>query len=228
MTQIKNIARFTTPVKLPVFSTTQDLKENSPVKKKTLPEILVRLNEERHATKETMLDFIELVLSESEQPLTVIELATKISNDLERVYDPNPVRLFLKELQASGRVSCRIETNKERTVRAAGKKVRNLNAMLWWAPAGRVPERTVTEAVPGVVLTDESGRKPGKKNKTLPSADTSPLAAPATITAGNPIIDYVVEKLVAERTAGLQEELARTKAELESIKELIRSAVNKA
>lgn len=228
MTQIKNIARFTTPVKLPIFSTTQDTKENSPVKKKTLPEILVKLNEERHATKETMLDFIELVLTESEQPLTVNELTTKVSADLDRVYDPNPIRLFLKELEAAGRVSSRVETNKERSVRAAGKKVRNLNAALWWAPAGEVPERTVTEAVPGVILTDESGRKPGKKiSKLLKVKSITPVETPA-IAVENPIIDYVVEKLVAERTAGLQEELARTKAELESIKELIRSAVNKA
>ena len=228
MTQIKNIARFTTPVKLPVFSATQNLNESSPVKKKTLPEFLVKLNEERHATKETMLDFIEMTLEESEQPLTVNELTTKISNDLEKAYDPNSIRLFLKELEASRRVSSRVETNKERTVRAGGKKVRNLNASLWWAPAGEVPERTVTEAVPGVILTDESGRKPGGKNNKIFTKTPPVETMTPAITAGNPIIDYVVEKLVAERTAGLQEELAKTKAELDTLKEIIRSAVNKA
>ena len=221
MAKISQIARFTTPVKL-------ELPKIAPVKKKTLPEILVKLNEERHATKETLLEFIELVLTESNQPLTITELTTKISQDLDKKYDPNSIRLLVKELHEQGKVSCRIESTDERRIRANGKKVRNLVATLWWAPAGEVPQRTVTEAVPGVILTDESGRKQGTPNKLLrntpprfgedtPALEGSPLS--------NPIVDYLVEKLVSERTAQLQEELARTKVELEDLKKLIRSAL---
>ena len=43
--------------------------------------------------------------------------------------------------------------------------------------------------------------------------------------AANPIVDYLVEKLVRERTVAIQEELAQTKAELEDLKKLIRSAL---
>ena len=221
MAKISQIARFTTPVKL-------ELPENTPVKKRTLPEILVKINEERHATKETLLEYIELVLIESDQPLTVIELAAKVSQDLGKRYDPNTIRLLVKELKEAGKVSFRIESTDERRIRANGKKVRNLVATLWWAPAGEVPQRTVTEAVPGVILTDESGRKQGTPNKLLrntpprfgedtPALEGSPLS--------NPIVDYLVEKLVSERTAQLQEELARTKVELEDLKKLIRSAL---
>ena len=219
MAKISQIARFTTPVKL-------ELPKIAPVKKKTLPEILVKLNEERHATKETLLEFIELVLTESNQPLTITELTTKISQDLDKKYDPNSIRLLVKELQEQGKVSCRIESTDERRIRANGKKVRNLVATLWWAPAGEVPQRTVTEAVPGVVLTDESGRKQGTPNSKLKKIFPKAKDAPETIMpAANPIVDYLVEKLVRERTVAIQEELAQTKAELEDLKKLIRSAL---
>ena len=219
MAKISQIARFTTPVKL-------ELPKIAPVKKKTLPEILVKLNEERHATKETLLEFIELVLTESNQPLTITELTTKISQDLDKKYDPNSIRLLVKELHEQGKVSCRIESTDERRIRANGKKVRNLVATLWWAPAGEVPQRTVTEAVPGVVLTDESGRKQGTPNSKLKKIFPKAKDAPETIMpAANPIVDYLVEKLVRERTVAIQEELAQTKAELEDLKKLIRSAL---
>lgn len=198
------------------------------MKKKTLPEILVKLNEERHATKETLLEFIELTLTESQQPLTITELATKISQDLEKRYDPNTIRLLVKELHEQGKVSSRIESTDERRIRANGKKVRNLVATLWWAPVGEVPQRTITEAVPGVILTDESGRKQGvssKKIKTMPSF-VSDRETPETPTPlSNPIVDYLVEKLVEQRTAALKEELAQTKAELEDLKKIIRLAI---
>ena len=219
MAKISQIARFTTPVKL-------ELPENAPVKKRTLPEILVKINEERHATKETLLEYIELVLIESDQPLTVIELAAKVSQDLGKRYDPNTIRLLVKELKEAGKVSFRIESVDERRVRANGKKVRNLVATLWWAPAGEVPQRTVTEAVPGVVLTDESGRKQGTPNSKLKKIFPKTKDAPeTTIPVANPVVDYLVEKLVRERTVAIQEELAQTKAELEDLKKLIRSAL---
>lgn len=229
MPKIGQIARFTSPVTTPILSSTNlETNETTPVKKKTLPEILVKLNEERHATKETLLEFIELTLIESEQPLTIIELATKISNDLGRHYDPNTVRLLVKELRDAKKVSARIESTDERRIRANGKKVRNLVATLWWAPAGEVPRRTVTEAVPGVILTDESGRKRGSTGarKNLKDMFPNPSAAGENpLSAPNPIVDYLVEKLVAERTAALQEELNKKNAELEDLKKLIRLAV---
>lgn len=219
MPKISQIARFTTPV--PMFTQKTEMTPNSD-KKKTLPDVLARLNEERHATREVFLELIELALVESEQPLTVVELTAKLSNELNKKFDANVIRLLLKELETAGKVSHRVESNKERTVRAAGKKVRNLNAALWWAPAGEVPERTVTEAVPGIILTDESGRKAGSIFKSKKHTVVEPEAASPM---NNPIVDYLVEKLVEQRTQALQEELTKTKEELEALKSIIRSAV---
>ena len=58
---------------------------------------------------------------------------------------------------------------------------------------------------------------PPRFGEDTPALEGSPLS--------NPIVDYLVEKLVSERTAQLQEELARTKVELEDLKKLIRSAL---
>lgn len=240
MPKIGQIARFTTPVKLPVFSSTNlETNETTPVKNKTLPEILKKLNEERHATRETLLEYVELVLTELDQPVTTYELSVKLSNDLGKKYDPNSVRLLLKDLLLMKKVAYRVESSDERRVRADGKKVRNLVATLWWAPFGEVPARTVCEVVPGVILTDESGKKPGSivKHKNITKkifldrenaeavASDTPSSLDAGSLSGNTVVSYLVDRLVEERSAGLRQELEDTKAELEALKKIIRSAV---
>jgi hypothetical protein len=97
--------------------------------------------------------------------------------------------------------------------------------MLWWAPAGEVPERTITEAVPGIILTDTSGRKPGVRNSKNRKIVKQEITQSNEELSKSPVIDYLIEKLVTERTSSLQEELAATKAELELLQRKIRNLV---
>lgn len=211
MPKVKHIARFTTPVKLPVFS--QATESSKPVSTHKLPDRLIELNKQRLENRKTLLDLIELALIESDQPLTVNELAGRLSQELKKEFDPNTLRVILKELVAENRVSTRVETSAERSIRAGGGKVRALHAMLYWSPPGDVPPRTVTEAVSGVVLNDKSGRLPGTKTKK--KAEDLP--------ANNEVIDLLIERIVAERTADLTRRLEAAESTLEKIRAIVKS-----
>lgn len=224
MPKIKHIARFTTPVDVtvtqPILQATNE-RETTPIRRK-LPEKLRSHIEQLQKDHELLLDLVALILEESEQPLTVVEITRLIEIKLNKTIDSNSVRVYLQKLGDANRVSCRIETSQERSVRAAGSKVRALHATLWWAPAGEVPERTITEAVPGIILSDKSGRQPGSKNKK--SVELVEVVSEEQISK-NPVIDYLIDKIVSERTSSLQEELAATKSELERLQRKIRNLV---
>jgi len=227
MPKIKHIARFTTPVELsssqPILQATNE-QETTPIRR-SLPEKLRRHIEQAKSDKVLLVDLIAIILEESTQPLTTIEITKLIETKLGKSLDVNQVRLYLLELNKQGRISNRAETQKERVVRANGLKVRALQAILWWAPAGEVPERTITEAVPGIILTDTSGRKPGVRNSKNRKIIKQEITQSNEELSKSPVIDYLIEKLVAERTSSLQEELAATKAELNLLQRKIRNLV---
>lgn len=221
MPKVRHIARFT-PLQQKnkeILQATNE-KETTPVR--TIPDKLRARIEELRKDHVLLLDLIALSLEEASQPLTVIEATALIEQKLNKQIDPNTVRVYLQELETAGRVSSRTETSQERLVRAGGQKARALYAKLWWAPAGEVPERTITEAVPGVLLVDVSGRpsKPRRRKE-----EPVELVDVSEISSKNPVIDYLIEKIVAERTSSLQEELAATKSELERLQRKIRSLV---
>lgn len=195
---------------------------------KKLPDKLRQIVDRRTEEHNTLVDLIALLLEESTQPLSVVEVASLIEQKLGKATDPNLARIYLQQLEKQGRVSHRVETTKERQIRANNQKVRALHAQLWWAPAGEVPERTVTEAVPGVVLTDTSGRKPGTSNKSKSSKKDRSVELveidPATVST-NPVIDYLVNKLVEERTRVIVDELNTTKEELDRLRKKLKSIV---
>lgn len=221
MPKVRHIARFT-PLQQKnkeILQATNE-KETTPVR--TIPDKLRTRIEELRKDHALLLDLIALSLEENTQPLTVIEVTALIEQKLNKRIDPNTVRVYLQELHTAGRVSSRTETSQERVVRAGGQKARALHAKLWWAPAGEVPERTITEAVPGVLLVDVSGRPTGPRRK---KEEPVELVDVSEISSKNPVIDYLIEKIVAERTSSIQEELDTTKAELARLQKKIRSLV---
>lgn len=187
-----------------------------------LPEKLREIVDKRTEEHKTTIELIYLYLEETTQPLTVIEVAALTEQKLGKKVDPNLARLYLQELEKQGKVSRRLETTEERRLRANGQKARALHAQLWWAPAGEVPARTITEAVPGIILSDKSGRQPGKKNKKIESVEIVEVVTP---TPQSPVIDYLVNKLVEERTRSIQDELTATKEELDHLRKNLKSLV---
>jgi hypothetical protein len=205
------MARFTTPVDL-----------NSNDAKDTPITSIVK-------STPTFNETTRSILAKQTQPLSVLELTELISRETQRAYDETYVRLALKDLYAAGKVSSRKETTGERNIRAQGQEVRSMRAILFWSPAGIVPPRTVAEAVPGLVLyTPETftARKiykyPTKKLKperTVEAIDTAPSSS------SNQIVDYLIEKMVAERTADLQAQLDAANAKMAKLQELFKSAL---
>lgn len=222
MPQIRHMARFTRQ-ETPILQSTNEKKETTPVRIKKLPDKLRQIVDRRTEEHNTLVDLIALLLEESTQPLSVVEVASLIEQKLGKATDPNLARIYLQQLEKQGRVSHRVETTKERQIRANNQKVRALHAQLWWAPVGEVPERTVTEAVPGVVLSDTSGRKPSaskKKDRSVELVEVDPASV-----STNPVIDYLVNKLVEERTRVIVDELNTTKEELDRLRKKLKSIV---
>jgi hypothetical protein len=140
------------------------------------------------------------------------------------------------ELVEEGLVFARKEEPHERQVRAGGGKFRrNVSAALY-STSNPVPARTITEAVPGVILVDDTGIpystiKPwSKKKKQKQSIEVELIEVdePRPFHPGstnNDMVDYLIQKIVAERTAEIQKELDATKAELNRLRDFLKSAI---
>jgi len=214
MPQLKHLARFTTPVSL------NDAKD-TPITNQTSPT--------------TVNTAVYHVLTHSTQPLSVIEIAEAASRYAGRAFGEMHVRTELKDLLAKRLISGRKETREEQLVRADGARMPNVPATLYWSPAGPVPARTVAEAVPGVKLFSETGtparkvyKYPTKKHAArmqeveVELVDVTPIAASPS---QNQVVDYLIEKMVAERTADIQAQLDAANAKLAKLQELFKSAL---
>ena len=207
MPQIKHLARFTTPV---------DLKSND-IKDTTIK-----------TQKQTFNDVVELMLTESTQPLSITEIAELASRKLSKAYDETTVRFAINELIAENRITYRVESKQERAVRSDNPTLatRSICAKLYWAPVQEVPARTVTEVVPGFRLFGENNqihrkRYVGKRRiKELERVESTPVASNS-----NAVVDYLIEKMVAERTADLQAQLDAANAKMAKLQELFKSAL---
>jgi len=213
MPQLKHLARFTTPVNL---NDTKDTPITSIVK----PTL-------------TFTESVRAILASQTQPLSVIEITELVSRETKHAYDETYIRLALKELVNSGNASSRKETHEERSIRSQGQDVRSLRATLFYSPAGIVPPRTVAEAVPGLTLYKPetfTARKiykyPSKKARRehieAQLVEVTPLPVAAS---SNQVVDYLIEKMVAERTADLQAQLDAANAKMAKLQELFKSAL---
>ena len=214
MPKIIQVARFTSPAVLNPF--TQEAKE-----KPVTP------------TTTTLTELIFNILEESKQPLSNMEITEVVSRIRGRAHDQSQVRLSVKQLLGAGRISGRIETHGERLVRSNGRtpsgNVRSRAAELYWAPAGTVPARTVTEAIPGVSLYDTTSTPARKiyryKTKRHAQAMQEIEATGKPAGPSNEVIDYLIEKMVEERTVNLQRQLDEANAKLAKLQEIFKSSM---
>ena len=212
MPQLKHLARFTTPVNL------NSDEKDTPI---NTTNVIITAN-----------TAVYHVLTHSTQPLSVIEIAEAASRFAKRSFGEMHVRTELKDLVDKRLVSGRKETREEQLVRADGARMPNVPATLYWAPAGPVPARTVCEAVAGVKLYSETGT-PARKVYKYPTkkiqrqhlqaqlVDVTPVPA----TNSNSVVDYLIEKMVTERTAEIQSQLDAANAKLAKLQELFKSAL---
>lgn len=214
MPQLKHLARFTTPVNL-----------NSDAKDTPIDTTNVNTS---------VNNAVYQVLTHSTQPLSVIEIAEAASRYSKRSLGEMQIRTELKNLIEKRLVSGRKETREEQLLRADGERMPNIPATLYWAPAGPVPARTVCEAVPGVKLFSDSGtvarkvyKYPTKKiqREHLKAQLVEVTPVPTADSSSNSVVDYLIEKMVAERTADIQAQLDAANAKLAKLQELFKSAL---
>lgn len=217
MPQLKHLARFTTPVNL-----NNDTKD-TPINTKT------NINTTVNAA-------VYHVLTHATQPMSVIEIAEAASRYSGRPFGEMHIRTQLKDLVEKRLVSGRKETREEHMLRADGERMSTILATLYWAPAGPVPTRTVVEVVPGVKLYSETGT-PARKVYKYPTkkvqrehlqaqlVETQLVDVTPMPTSSNQVVDYLIEKMVAERTADIQSQLDAANAKLAKLQELFKSAL---
>jgi hypothetical protein len=169
--------------------------------------------------------------------MAVSEIIAFLNSKSERKkYSDSNVRPFILELVGAGKVFSRMEEMHERQVRAGGGTFRkNMSATLY-STSNPVPARTITEAVPGVILVDNTGipwskTKPWskkKKEKQSSKVELIEVDEPRSSHPGssnNEMVDYLIQRIVAERTAEIQKELDSTKAELNRLRDFLKSAI---
>ena len=168
------------------------------------------------------------VLKQETQPLSVVEITELVEQQLGHRYHDSHVRIALTELADKGKLFSRQETTDERSLRAQGKKIRNIRATLF-SVQNPVPLRTEAEAVPGIFLNDSFGIPWSKKKAARASEpvilDAEVVSIPTSSTMSNPLVDMLIEKIVAERTKEVTAELEKVQTELARLKEFLKSAI---
>jgi hypothetical protein len=173
------------------------------------------------------LEVLEQMQTQS-QPLSVTEITDLLTQKLERKFHDSAVRYALADLLECGKLFERTENTDERAIRADGGKIRNIRAKLY-SIQNPVPPRTVLEAVPGSLLHDSFG-VPWSKKKAKAKADiileeVDVVSFPTASMAGSPVIDMLIEKIVAERTKEVVQELEKVQTELARLKDFLKSAL---
>ena len=198
--KILQVARFTTPIK--VEEAKNITWQDAHVKQEP-----VSLSSAQSKIMDALGKFSE--------PLTTAEIAACMN-----LKNSSNVRPTILELMKLGLVFVREETAEERSARAGGKPVRRGMAAYLHSTSSPVPSRSTAELVPGVTFIDRAGipwtkTKKEKKQSSLPTTDASQ----------GQMIDYLVQKIVDERTAEIQKELDATKAELQRLRDFLKSAI---
>ena len=203
MPKILQVARFTTPIKIEEAKniTWQD----AHVKQE--PVSLSR-------AQSKIMD----ALGKFSEPLTTAEIAACLN-----LKHSSNVRPTILELMKLGLVFVREETAEERSSRAGGKPVRRGMAAYLYSTSNPVPSRSASELVPGVIFVDRPGIPWTKTKKESREKKQSSLLT--TDASQGQMIDYLVQKIVDERTAEIQKELDATNAELQRLRNFLKSAI---
>jgi len=200
---ILQVARFTTPIKVEESKNTT--RQDAHVKEEP-----VFLSSAQSKIMDALVKFSE--------PLTTAELAACLN-----LKHSSNVRPTIQELMKLGLVFIREETTEERSARAGGKPVRRGMAAFLHSTISPVPSRSTAELVPGVTFIDRTGI-PWTKTKKV-NREKKQSSLPTTDTSQGQMIDYLVQKIVDERTAEIQKELDATKAELNRLRDFLKSAI---
>lgn len=209
MPKILQVARFTTPVSI----NSQDSQQQKP----ELP---------LHEYHKLILE----ALDSTPQPLTVREIVAYMNSksSSSKVYRDVTLRSYVLQLARRGKIFSRTEEPHERQVRAGGGVFRKSVSAALYSTKNPVPQRTVAEVIPGIILVEAqpwSKKKKEKQSSEVELIEVDDPVYPSPGMSNNTMVDYLIEKIVAERTAEIQEELDSTRAELNRLRDFLKSAI---
>lgn len=207
--KIKDIARITS-------SSSGDSLSHTSIKYKTVQEL---------GSSAPLRDLVLATVYEYNEPLSVLEITSHINNTLQTEFEEVLVRYNLDALLKSDQILMRKETPEERLMRANGvKPTMNKLANYYFRKGIGVPHRKTVELVPGVILKGPSSPRAPKTPKVIKQEFTKVASTPrASFNNGvdTSALDFLIEKIVAERTAELQRKLNEAEQKLEQFKKLL-------
>lgn len=164
---------------------------------------------------------------EYDEPMSVVEVTAHINNTLGTDFEDALVKYNLEQLVKAGDVLMRTESSEERLRRANGViPTMNKLAHMYFRKGIGIPFRTTVELVPGIILKGPSSPR-ARKEKSASTKAYNPKATAEQVlgtprpSADNSALDFLIEKLVAERTADLQKKLDDANEKLAQFKKLL-------
>lgn len=218
MTKIRDMARITpykkaTTTPMPTPATIKHNNANNPGFKKFLAD--------RHSEQLSLQDIIQVALEELQQPVSTQEMQMYLKNEANIDLVDHRVKYALEQLVLAHKIAVHLESPDERKLRANGANTSPKPAYLF--NSGPTPRtRTVAAVVEGYKLFDVGAgakSRAGRPRKNV----AKPIGAPdidRTSEQGS-AIDYLIEKIVAERTKDLQAQLNEANAKLAQFRKLL-------
>ena len=218
MTKIRDMAKITpykkatiTPMNTPAI--TKHNNANNPGFKKFLAD--------RHTEQLSLQDIIQVALEELQQPVSTQEMMMYLKNEANIDLVDHRVKYALEQLVLAHKIAVHLESPDERKLRANGANTSPKPAYLF--NSGSAPRtRTVASVVAGYKLFDVGAGAKSRAGRPRKSA-AKPIGAPDIDRTSNQgsAIDYLIEKIVAERTKDLQAQLNEANAKLAQFKKLL-------
>ena len=191
---------------------------------------------EKLGAKAPIRTLVLAAVYEYDEPLSVIEVTSHINNTLGTELSEQVTKYHLDFLVKAGDILMRKERPDERLVRANGKLVTmNKPANMYFRKGIGVPHRTTPVLVPGVALrgpgdsisVTKRGRTKAQRQESRAKAK-SPAFLPIQEVTGTPrpapdlaALDFMIEKLVSERTAELQKKLDEANSKIAEFRKLL-------
>jgi hypothetical protein len=178
----------------------------------------------------TLRELTLAAIAEFAQPISAAEICAFLNQELNAQYQAPRFSYLLDALVEDKEIFCRTETSEERIFRGNGAKVTLNKPARLYSTYSVVPPRTVVEIVPGVILKgvdsprapkSETTKKynPRQTRKEFEAKAPARKAVPSI--SDNSALDFLIEKLVSERTAELQRKLDEAQSKIEQFKKLL-------
>jgi hypothetical protein len=177
--------------------------------------------DERHSEQLNLQDIILVALEELQEPVSTQEMQYYLKREANIDIVDYRVKYALDQLVNARKATSHIETKTERELRANGTPITPKPAYLF--NSGSTPRlRKTAVIVEGYSIFDPRtlAGKP-KPRKAKANVVTATPAATTIAAPSNAAIDYLIEKLVADRTREIQAQLDEANKKLAQFRKLL-------